>query len=48
MISEHPISTGLRGLTGCQREPQDKGVTYFKEEITIKFIIKYKTILLNL
>ena len=27
MISEHPIFTCFRGLTGCQRDPQDRGVT---------------------
>ena len=27
MISEHPIFTGFRGLTGCQRDPRDRGVT---------------------
>ena len=26
MISEDPISTGFHGLTGCQRDPQDRGV----------------------
>ena len=25
MMSEHPISTGFRGLTGCQRDPWDRG-----------------------
>ena len=27
MISEHPIFTGFRGLTGCQWDPRDRGVT---------------------
>ena len=27
MISGHPISTGFRKLTGCQRDPRDRGVT---------------------
>ena len=27
MISEHPISTGFRRLTGYQRDPQDRGFT---------------------
>ena len=27
VISEHPIFTGFRGLTGCQRDPWDRGVT---------------------
>ena len=27
MISGHPISTGFRRLTGCQRDPRDRGVT---------------------
>ena len=27
MILGHPISTGFRRLMGCQRNPQDKGVT---------------------
>ena len=26
-ISGHPISTGFYGLTGCQRDPWDRGVT---------------------
>ena len=25
MMSEHPISTGFRGLTGCQWDPRDRG-----------------------
>ena len=28
MISGHPISTGFRGFTGCQRDPRDRGVSY--------------------
>ena len=28
MISGHPIFTGFRGLTGCQPDPRDKGVTF--------------------
>ena len=27
MISGHSISTGIRRLTDCQRDPQDRGVT---------------------
>ena len=27
MISEHPISRGFHGFTGCQRDPWDRGVT---------------------
>ena len=27
VISGHPISIGFRGLTGCQRDPRDRGVT---------------------
>ena len=27
MILEHQISTGFRKLTGCQRDPRDRGVT---------------------
>ena len=32
MISGHPISTGFRGLTGCQRDLQDRGVTSLLKE----------------
>ena len=28
VISEHPICTGFHRLTGYQRDPQDRGVTY--------------------
>ena len=27
VASGHSISTGFRRLTGCQRDPQDRGVT---------------------
>ena len=27
VISGHPISTGFRRLTGCQRDPRDRGFT---------------------
>ena len=27
MISGHSISTGFRGLKGCQQDPRDRGVT---------------------
>ena len=27
MISEDPTFTGFHWLTGCQRDPQDRGVT---------------------
>ena len=27
MILKHPIFTGFRGLTGCQQDPRDRGVT---------------------
>ena len=27
VISEHAIFTGFHGLTGCQQDPRDKGVT---------------------
>ena len=27
VISGHPISTGFRRLTGCQRDPRARGVT---------------------
>ena len=27
VISEHPILIGFLGLTGCQRDPRDRGVT---------------------
>ena len=27
MILGHPISIGFRRLTGCQRDPRDRGVT---------------------
>ena len=33
MISGHPIFTGFRRLTGCQRDPRDRGVTYYHFEI---------------
>ena len=25
---DYPISTGFRRLTGCQRDPRDRGVTH--------------------
>ena len=28
VASGYPISTGFRRLTGCQRDPRDKGVTH--------------------
>ena len=28
VILEHPIFTGFRGLTGCQRDPRDRGVEH--------------------
>ena len=28
VISGHPKSTGFCGLTGCQRDPRDRGVSY--------------------
>ena len=28
VISGHMIFTGFRKLTGCQRDPRDRGVTY--------------------
>ena len=27
VISEHPITIGFHGLTGCQRDPLDRGIT---------------------
>ena len=27
VISGHPVTTGFRELTGCQRDPRDRGVT---------------------
>ena len=27
MILKHPIFTGFRGLTGCQRDSRDRGIT---------------------
>ena len=27
MISKHSISIGFHGLTGCQKDPRDRGVT---------------------
>ena len=32
VISEHPIFTGFHGLTGCQPDPRDKGVTSKEKE----------------
>ena len=41
VILGHPISTGFRGLTGCQRDPQDRGATkiVLPSEYTMKLIM---------
>ena len=36
VILGHPIFTGFRKLTGCQRDPQDKGVTFVLTETADK------------
>ena len=36
MILGHPISTGFPRLTGCQRDPRDKGVTAWYQSIGIR------------
>ena len=33
VISKHLISTGFRGLTGCQQDPRDKGVTTWYQSL---------------
>ena len=40
VISGHLISIGFRGLTGCQREPRDRGVTLitFDMEFGMTFV----------
>ena len=37
VISGHPISTGIRGLTGCQRDLRDRGVTPFVDFMLLPF-----------
>ena len=34
VISGHPIFTGFRRVTGCQRDPQDRGVTHIIYEVS--------------
>ena len=36
VISGHLISIGFRGLTGCQRDPRDRGVTAWYQSIGIR------------
>ena len=40
VISGHPIFTGFRRLTGCQRDPRDRGVTHL-----IKFSSSHKKVM---
>ena len=36
VISGHPISTGFRGLMGCQRDLQDRGITAWYQSMGIR------------
>ena len=40
VISGHPIFTGLRKLTGCQRDPRDRGVTLLVKEHFVFLLIE--------
>ena len=33
VISGHPTSTGFRRLTGCQRDPHDRGVAAWYQSL---------------
>ena len=46
VISGHPLSTGFHGLTGCQRDPRNRGVS-IKFYIFLNSMFLLNKIILN-
>ena len=48
VISGYPIFTGFRGLTGCQQDPRDRGITNFTFKNNLKLNRRIKEFLLGI